>query len=112
MKNIWIEKHNFRKLIEKLVQEKSRLSLPAYQREYSWDTENWRELFEDIRNKNKNKKEEEHPNIWFIGSIILQKKPNGTDYDIIDGQQRLITFFILFITIYSVIPADQIDDKK
>ena len=117
MKDIWIEKFNFRQLIEKLIKEKSRLSLPTYQREYSWDTENWKELWEDIEEItkiNKDKKEGENSNIWFIGSIILQKKSNGTDYDIIDVQQRLITFFILFITVYSVIPINLsiIDENK
>ncbi|MCE8162804.1 MAG: DUF262 domain-containing protein [Candidatus Moeniiplasma glomeromycotorum] len=88
MKNIEISRCNFNQLIKKLINEKSRLSLPTYQREYSWDTRNWKELFEDIKEIaeiNQNKPTGEHPNIWFIGSIIFQKKSNGTDYDIIDG---------------------------
>lgn len=115
MKDIEIHKYNFRQLIEKLIKEKSRLSLPAYQREYSWDTQNWKELFDDIKELikvNQNNSTDQHPNIWFIGSIIFQKKSNGIDYDIIDGQQRLITFFIILIAVYSVIPANDDPDKK
>ncbi|MCE8158958.1 MAG: DUF262 domain-containing protein [Candidatus Moeniiplasma glomeromycotorum] len=115
MKDIEIRKHNFNQLMEKLIKDKSRLSLPAYQREYSWDITNWKQFFGDVKEitkTNRNKQTGEQPNIWFIGSIILQKKANGADYDIIDGQQRLITFFILLATIYSVIPTICQDKKR
>jgi hypothetical protein len=35
MKDIEIRKFNFNQLIEKLIEGKSQLALPAYQREYS-----------------------------------------------------------------------------
>lgn len=65
--------------------------IPEYQRPYSWGKENCEELFDDIF-------ESDRDNEYFLGTIIAQevsKTGSATNYDIIDGQQRMTTLQIL-----------------
>jgi hypothetical protein len=80
-------------------------TVPRYQRNYIWDKVNWNQLVEDV----KFTLEQENNKKWshFLGAIVLNKK-NGEDsnlgieeFEIIDGQQRLTTVFILFLAIFS-----------
>ena len=79
-------------------------TVPRYQRDYVWTTTNWRELFVDISFTLSNKNEIEWSH--FLGTIVLNnaKKPNlapGIDeYEIIDGQQRLTTIFLMTSCVY------------
>lgn len=72
------------------------LKIPLYQRCYSWSRNECRILFEDITTLNKNN------NIHFIGSIVMESE-KGRDglkvYNLIDGQQRLITIILLLIAL-------------
>ncbi len=66
----------------------SNLRIPEYQRPYRWSEKNVRQLLEDIlESKNAGKKS------YRIGSVILYN--NKETLDIVDGQQRLTTLFIL-----------------
>jgi uncharacterized protein with ParB-like and HNH nuclease domain len=76
--------------------------IPSYQRPYSWectgnnDKNNqinimWQDLFEYFESKN--------PNPYFLGSMVLIGSSAGREFDVIDGQQRLTTFVLLFISI-------------
>lgn len=68
----------------------SNLCIPAYQRPYRWSEKNVRQLLEDIlESKNAGKKS------YRIGSVILYYNEEKTTLDIVDGQQRLTTLFIL-----------------
>ncbi|OAG26684.1 DUF262 domain-containing protein [Thermodesulfatator autotrophicus] len=65
------------------------LKVPLYQRSFAWQKENVKELFDDITNF--------YPNEYFIGTIVVTDK---RDYlEIVDGQQRLVTISLFFITI-------------
>ncbi|MDC9715030.1 MAG: DUF262 domain-containing HNH endonuclease family protein [Gammaproteobacteria bacterium] len=65
--------------------------VPRFQRDYSWDQEQWEDLWEDIENLN----EEEH----YMGYIVLQRnKENKNNFSVIDGQQRLITLSLLVLS--------------
>ena len=70
----------------------SNLRIPEYQRPYRWSEKNVRQLLEDIlESKNAGKKS------YRIGSVILYNNENEEKktLDIVDGQQRLTTLFIL-----------------
>ncbi|WP_137698242.1 DUF262 domain-containing protein [Ruminiclostridium herbifermentans] len=81
-------------LVKDLFDSKFLFRVPEYQRQFSWENDNFDQLFEDI----KESLESEEDN-YFLGSVILQVNEINLDgsgiYDIVDGQQRLTTITIL-----------------
>ena len=72
------------------------LSIPIYQRKYSWAEKESKQLFEDIMRIGKSTDEQNH----FIGSIVYlnQKAHIASPINklmIIDGQQRITTISLL-----------------
>jgi hypothetical protein len=65
------------------------LTLPSYQRPYSWSVKSTNTLFIDTYEAFKDGTSE-----YRIGSVILHKASTGK-YNIVDGQQRLTTLSIL-----------------
>lgn len=69
------------------------LSIPEYQRPYKWTARNAIQLLDDIIEAwNKNKE------VYRVGTLILHR--NDKEYDIVDGQQRIITFSLLLYALY------------
>jgi len=68
--------------------------IPEYQRPYQWTTENCDILWEDIKYFSENSKEKE----YFLGTLVYAK--NNENLDVIDGQQRLTSFFLLLRSLY------------
>ncbi len=68
-------------------------SIPNYQRDYAWKDKNFKDLWEDLEEVIEyNKKGQWH----FMGTMVVTKnKDNKKLYDIIDGQQRTTTIFML-----------------
>ena len=66
------------------------LCVPLYQRPYKWTARNAIQLLDDIIDaKNSNKER------YRVGTLILHKTKEKGQYDIVDGQQRIITFSLL-----------------
>lgn len=61
--------------------------IPLYQREYAWGEKQIVRLIEDISDAEKDKK-------YYIGTLIVSKRNDGK-LEVIDGQQRLTTLFLL-----------------
>lgn len=61
--------------------------IPIYQRSYAWGKVEIDQLLDDILSK----KEQED---YYLGNLIVSKKDDGS-YEVIDGQQRLTTLYIL-----------------
>ncbi|MBH0285117.1 DUF262 domain-containing protein [Helicobacter pylori] len=78
--------------IKEIFQEEG-YSIPNYQRDYAWKDKNFRDLWEDLEEAIEyNKKGYGH----FIGTMVVAKnEDNKKLYDIIDGQQRTTTIFML-----------------
>ncbi|MDD3231816.1 MAG: DUF262 domain-containing protein [Clostridia bacterium] len=74
------------------------LKIPNYQRPYKWGRKNIRDLFYDIR-----KAIDDNFDEYRIGSIILHNK-DANNFDIVDGQQRLLSLALL----YNLIKADNL----
>jgi len=66
--------------------------VPSYQRDYSWNNDQWHDLWNDIENMMDQK------NYHYMGAIVLQNMKNNI-YNIIDGQQRLATLSILILSV-------------
>ncbi|WP_187942696.1 GmrSD restriction endonuclease domain-containing protein [Helicobacter pylori] len=71
--------------------------IPIYQRVYSWEKEQCKQLWDDIIKIGGNDKMNGH----FIGSIlyVLDDNTHSSPLLIIDGQQRLTTITLLFIAL-------------
>ncbi|RVY68437.1 DUF262 domain-containing protein [Helicobacter pylori] len=81
-------------------------SIPNYQRDYAWKDKNFRDLWEDLEEAIEyNKKGYGH----FIGTMVVTKNENNKKlYDIIDGQQRTTTIFMLL----HVLASKQYEEDK
>lgn len=77
-----------------------RINIPHYQRPYKWGNEKIKLLINDFfENYEKVKSREENKNLeeqkkYFAGSIVTVKK-NDQFHDLIDGQQRITTVFLV-----------------
>lgn len=80
------------------------INIPYYQRPYKWTEDQVSNLISDFyKNKAENKIEDKTDNKaekeaakYFVGSVVLVKNARGTDrHDVIDGQQRLTTVFLM-----------------
>lgn len=65
--------------------------VPKFQRDYSWDAEQWDDLWQDIELMISSH-EEDH----YMGYLVLQTNDDKTHY-IIDGQQRMTTIMIIIL---------------
>ena len=71
--------------------------IPPYQRPYAWETEQARDLLEDLIDAMED--QSTSGGVYFLGSIVLIKKPGLPDSKVVDGQQRLTTLTILMSVI-------------
>ena len=79
----------------------SRISIPKYQRNYSWSKEELRELWNDISNISVNSNIVSHKH--FIGLVVLvESTENSAFCDVVDGQQRITTLTILLAVIRDI----------
>ncbi|GAA7354324.1 hypothetical protein MLS217_13290 [Helicobacter pylori] len=90
--------------------QKNQLVIPIYQRLYSWEKEQCKQLWDDIVKTGGNDKIEGH----FIGSILYvinEPKHSGNTVLIIDGQQRLTTITLLLIALRNHL-SDEVKRKE
>ncbi|WP_049898000.1 DUF262 domain-containing protein [Halorubrum distributum] len=67
--------------------------VPPYQRGYEWDERQWEDLWLDLNRINT------HVDQHYLGSIILLEREAGEIYEIVDGQQRMVTLSIIMMAI-------------
>lgn len=70
--------------------------VPQFQRDYSWQQDNWEDLWNDIQLAASTK------NAHYMGSVVLQST-DGKEFLIIDGQQRFTTLTILTLAVIDAI---------
>lgn len=93
------------KSIHALLSENEALfHIPAYQREYSWQNIQLEDLWDDLEEVLSDDSEEH-----FFGQIVTNTSENG--YEVIDGQQRLITSTLLLAAIRDVAKKFTSDQK-
>lgn len=64
--------------------------VPIYQRNYAWGEKEINQLIDDIDDYHKENKDKKN---YYIGTLVVYKKDNV--YEVVDGQQRLTTLYIL-----------------
>lgn len=80
------------------------LTIPDYQRPYKWSARNAIQLLDDIIDARNNNKE-----VYRVGTLILHQDTDENGdlrYNIVDGQQRTITFSLLLYALY------ELEEKK
>ncbi|GAA9988631.1 hypothetical protein VN1001_10300 [Helicobacter pylori] len=89
--------------------QKNQLVIPIYQRVYSWEKEQCKQLWDDIIKIGGDDKMDGH----FIGSILYAgvDDTHSSPLLIIDGQQRLTTITLLFIALRNR-SSDEVKRKK
>lgn len=75
------------------------LVMPIYQRRYSWEGEQCKDLIRDVLRANTTNREH------FIGPIVVVVEDGGLGsirkFQVIDGQQRLTTIYLLLLAVYN-----------
>ena len=86
-------------VFQDLLNGKLQYRVPLFQREYTWDEEQWDRLWEDILEVYEMPKPQRH----FIGSIVTQLMDHSPEdaakFMLIDGQQRMTSLLIMLAVI-------------
>jgi uncharacterized protein with ParB-like and HNH nuclease domain len=103
-------KANETKIDKFLATNETTFAIPVYQRNYDWTLTQCKQLLHDIIETGRNDKTNAH----FIGSIVyvhddVYTASGLTELTIIDGQQRLTTITLIYITLYLL--AKQLDNQ-
>ena len=85
--------------------------VPRFQRDYSWGTDEWDDLWQDMVGLFSENPEPAH----YMGYLVLQSSDNRA-FDIIDGQQRMTTLSLLMLAAVShlkdlAVPNDSNDPQ-
>ncbi|MGC9527639.1 MAG: DUF262 domain-containing protein [Limnospira sp.] len=91
-----MELHAYTRTISDLFSVNRKYVVPRFQREYSWQKEEIKDLWDDIlsnikRNRDGKFTHEE----YFLGALVLIGDDKSPTLEIVDGQQRLTTLTIL-----------------
>lgn len=79
--------------------------IPPYQRDYEWGTDEIDDIWNDITNAIENQTDH------FLGAFVFRgEKGKDTTFEVMDGQQRLITLTILLAAIRDNL--DKLGEKK
>ncbi len=94
-----------------LSQTKTQFIIPVYQRNYDWSEEQCRQLFYDIIEVGG-----KPGNTHFIGSIVFIHEGVYTSSEVkqlvvIDGQQRLTTFSLLYLALFRFAAENGLEEK-
>ncbi|KAF0206208.1 MAG: hypothetical protein FD173_368 [Gallionellaceae bacterium] len=88
--NFKTENNTYRKLIGNGLT----YQIPRFQRDYSWTSEEWEDLWSDILGTIQEGGEPAH----YMGYLVLQSQDEKC-FDVIDGQQRLTTLSLIVLSI-------------
>ena len=93
---------------KELFQGERQLFVPVFQRPYSWKSPQWRDLWADLLALQKlpaGKEDRKH----FLGSVVMHAPGAGlvgvSKFAVVDGQQRLMTLFLLLVALRDVARA-------
>lgn len=96
--------------LTQLLEGSKQFVIPIFQRTYSWDEENCRQLWDDIVRVGKNAELNTH----FIGSAVYIPETNVDAaiprWLVIDGQQRITTVSLILLALKKRLEEDDIDE--
>ncbi|MBO0469697.1 DUF262 domain-containing protein [Enterococcus sp. DIV0242_7C1] len=94
-----LQAHDF--TIKEYLEQEGKWIIPRYQRDYSWDKNNVSQFINDIISNNEK---------YYLGNIIIVQ--SDKEYEVIDGQQRLITTFLCLLSLYKKFKSNDSEHQK
>jgi len=92
-------------VFQQLLDGKIQYRVPLFQRTYSWEEEDWQQLWDDLLDIY----DLSQPKSHFIGAVVTLPIPDSPErcskFMLIDGQQRLTTLFVLLAAIRDLAKA-------
>lgn len=76
--------------------------VPDYQREYVWKDKEVQQLLDDIDEQLDGDSQRE----YFIGTVLVAPTDQRGHYEVIDGQQRLTTFFLMLCALRNLLKSE------
>ncbi len=95
-----------------ILKKNRQYNMPVYQRTYTWENKNCKQLYDDIKSCIDNN------STHYLGSLVYShesekhKGSNFYKYQIIDGQQRLATLILLLKAILDIVPEKDNETRK
>jgi len=87
-----------------------KLHIPNYQRPYKWTIKNVEALLSDMETAVQEAQKYSGEYKYRIGSVILHEKEGK--YDIVDGQQRIITLLLIYRSLETVLCDDIFGERS
>lgn len=84
--------------------------IPEYQRPYAWTEEQIETLFEDLWEFSITSGGTQRTGTYFLGSVVSYENSNK-EQEIIDGQQRITSLFLLLRAIYTKLTATKESER-
>ena len=84
--------------------------IPEYQRPYAWTDEQVETLFEDLWDFTATSGGTERESSYFLGSVVSYENEDD-EQEIIDGQQRITSLFLLLRAIYTKLIATPASER-
>lgn len=103
--NIDVNKQNVVDLLKSGVEH--RFLIPEYQRPYAWSDDEVITLFDDLWDFTLERAQPNGPKTYFLGSIVSFENENG-EKEIIDGQQRVTSLFLLLRAIIAKLESAEL----
>lgn len=92
-----VDKRSVKQLLE--TGKNKKFVIPEYQRPYAWSDEPIQVLFDDLSEYTHNTNDDDE-STYFLGTIVSYENENH-EQELIDGQQRITTLFLLLRAIYT-----------
>jgi len=96
----------FRTVRELFNKPGAKFTVPGYQRGFEWGKKEFEDLWLDINRIGR--RVDRH----YLGNIILLEKERGETFEIVDGQQRMVTLSLLLMAIRDSMVVGERDDKR
>ncbi len=81
--------------------------IPVYQRNYAWEKEHCKRLFDDIELIYSNRLKQ-----YFLGSTVVVKGDIGKEFIVIDGQQRITSLSLIMFAMYNLLKLKDIKSEN
>ena len=88
--------------------ENKQLTIPSFQRDYAWIKANCEQLLWDLHQFLQSSRDH-----YVVGQVIIAPDPSGRNAkSVVDGQQRLTTFYLLFLAVRNLARDTWPDDDR